>query len=225
MDGKSPSIPGLPGKTIDVAPDFLYMIALAVSAYLLGSIPCGLVLSRAFGAADPRRHGSANIGATNVARVGGLGLGLATLAADVLKGLVPVGMASVSGSIGSPEGYPVALALLAFFGHLFPLYTGFRGGGKGVATAAGGFVLITPLGVFCALAAFVVCVSVFRRISIGSLAAALILPLAAYADTGSAPVSTGAALASAFIFIRHLDNIRRLAAGSEPVFRVGRNKE
>lgn len=200
-----------------------YKIALALLAYLLGSIPCGLLLSRASGAADPRRHGSANIGATNVARVGGLGLGVATLAADMLKGFIPVAVACVWASAAfASELYPVALALLAFFGHLFPLYTGFRGGGKGVATAAGGFALITPLAVLGAAAAFVLCVCIFRRVSIGSLTAALILPFAAYASTDSGAASAGAALASAFIFIRHRDNLRRLAAGSEPVFRVGR---
>ena len=202
--------------------ELFYKIALAVFAYLLGSIPWGLVLSRLFGAVDPRRHGSANIGATNVARVGGLGLGVATLAADMLKGLIPVGVASIWASTGvGSEVYPVVLALLAFFGHLFPLYTGFRGGGKGVATAAGGFVLIAPLAVLCATMAFVLCGCIFRRVSVGSLTAALILPLAVYATIDSGAASAGAALASAFIFIRHADNIRRLAAGNEPMFRVG----
>ena len=206
--------------------ELFYKIALAVFAYLLGSIPCGLVLSRAFGAADPRQHGSGNIGATNVARVGGLGLGVATLAADVLKSLVPVGVASAWTSIAcASQLYPVALALLAVLGHLFPLYTGFRGGGKGVATAAGGFVVIAPLAVLFATAAFVIYVCIFRRVSIGSLAAALILPFAVYATIDSGAASAGAALASAFIFIRHAENIRRLAAGTEPVFRIGRNRE
>jgi glycerol-3-phosphate acyltransferase PlsY len=194
-----------------------------VFAYLLGSIPCGLVLSRAFGAADPRRHGSGNTGATNVARVSGAGLGAATLAGDVLKGLAPVGVAFAwAPAASASQLYPVALALLAFFGHVFPLYTGFRGGGKGVATAGGGFVLIAPLAVLFATAAFVIYVCIFRRVSLGSLAAALILPFAVYATIGSAAASAGAALVSAFIYIRHADNIRRLAAGTEPAFRIGR---
>lgn len=205
--------------------DLSYKIALAVFAYLLGSIPCGLVLSRAFGAVDPRQHGSGNIGATNVARVGGLGLGVATLAADIFKGLIPVGVASVwASTIFASEVYPVALALLAVLGHLFPLYTGFRGGGKGVATAAGGFILIAPLAVLFTAAAFVLYVFIFRRVSIGSLAAALILPFAVFATIDSGAASAGAALASAFIFIRHADNIRRLAAGNEPVFRIKRKE-
>jgi glycerol-3-phosphate acyltransferase PlsY len=208
-----------------VTSELIFKIALAVFAYLVGSIPSGLVLSRAVGAADPRRHGSGNIGATNVARVGGVGLGAATLTADIVKGLVPVGMASAWATTASASQlYPVALALLAVAGHLFPIYTGFRGGGKGVATAAGGFVLISPLAVLFAAAAFVTYVCIFRRVSIGSLAAALILPFAVYATIDSGAASAGAALASALIFVRHAENIRRLAAGTEPVFRIGRKK-
>jgi glycerol-3-phosphate acyltransferase PlsY len=208
-----------------VTAELFYQIALAVCAYLLGSIPCGLVLSRAFAAADPRRHGSCNIGATNVARVGGLGLGLATLGADMLKGLVPVGAAAVwLPAAFAPEAYPVALALLAFFGHLYPLYTGGRGGGKGVATATGGFAVIAPAAVLLAVIVFAVCLSITRRVSIGSLTAALSLPFAVYATAGAGIASAGAAVAAAFIFIRHAENIRRIAGGSEPVFRFGRTK-
>lgn len=203
--------------------ELAYKIALALFAYLSGSIPCGLVLSRAFGAADPRRHGSGNIGAANVTRVGGLGLGAATLAADMLKGLVPLGVACLwLPAAFASETYPAALALLVFFGNLFPVYTGFRGGGKGVATAAGAFVLIAPLAVLFAAMAFAIHVYIFRRVSIGSLTAALILPFAVYATIDSGLASAAAAVVSVFIFIRHAGNIRRLAAGSEPAFRIRR---
>jgi acyl phosphate:glycerol-3-phosphate acyltransferase len=201
--------------------EHLRIYALMAGAYLFGSIPWGVLLARVVSAPDPRRRGSGNIGATNVARVGGLGPGLATLAADMLKGLVPVGLAWAGGSapLGS-DLLPVSLALLAFFGHLFPVYTGFRGGGKGVATAAGGFFLIAPVAVLSAGAAFVGCFCLFRRVSIGSLAAALVLPLAVHATGGPWAASAGAGLASAFIFIRHSANIKRLLAGTEPVFHL-----
>jgi glycerol-3-phosphate acyltransferase PlsY len=203
--------------------EYLLTYALMAGAYLFGSIPWGVLLARAFSAPDPRRQGSGNMGATNVARVGGLGLGLATLAADMLKGLVPVGLAWAMGPVALRSGLlPIAVALLAFFGHLFPLYTGFRGGGKGVATAAGGFVLIAPIAVLLAAGAFVIVVCLFRRVSVGSLAAALVLPFAVHATGGPWAASAGAALASVFIFIRHSGNIRRLIAGTEPVFRLGR---
>ena len=199
---------------------------LLAGAYFLGSIPFGLLLTRAFSADDPRRHGSGNIGATNVARVGGLGLGLATLAGDMLKGLVPVLLALALAPADALSGsYPVALALLAFFGHLFPLYTGFRGGGKGVATALGGFVLIAPMGVLAAVSVFVIFACLSRRVSVGSIAAALVLPFAVHLSIGVWAASAGAAVVSAFIFIRHAGNIKRLIAGTEPVFSIGRKKE
>jgi glycerol-3-phosphate acyltransferase PlsY len=199
--------------------------ALLAGAYLFGSIPWGVLLTRAFSADDPRRHGSGNIGATNVARVGGLGLGAATLAADMLKGALPVWLALSGGADPLRSHlFPVLAALLAFFGHLFPLYTGFRGGGKGVATAAGGFVLIAPMAVLTAAAVFVACACIFRRVSVGSLAAFLLLPFAVHATAGSWAASVGAAVASAFVFIRHAGNIRRLIAGTEPVFSIGRKK-
>ena len=200
--------------------------ALLAGAYLFGSIPWGVLLTRAFSADDPRRHGSGNIGATNVARVGGLGLGAATLAADMLKGAVPVWLALGWGPAPlRPDLLPVAVALLAFFGHLFPLYTGCRGGGKGVATAAGGFALIAPAAVLMVGAAFLIVACLFRRVSVGSLAAFLLLPFAVHATVGSWAATAGAALASFFVFTRHSGNIRRLIAGTEPVFNIGRKKD
>jgi glycerol-3-phosphate acyltransferase PlsY len=205
--------------------DYPLTYVLMAGAYLFGSIPWGVILTRAFSSADPRREGSGNIGATNVARVAGLGPGVATLAADMLKGLAPVWLAwGLAPALPRSEVFPVVLALLAFFGHLFPIYTGFRGGGKGVATAAGGFVLIAPMAVLMAGAAFVISAFIFRRVSIGSLAAALVLPVAVHATTGSWAAIAGAALAAAFIFIRHSGNIRRLISGTEPVFRLRRKE-
>jgi glycerol-3-phosphate acyltransferase PlsY len=219
-------------KTVNLEPlgffmnlQYLLIYGLLAGAYLLGSIPWGVLLTRAFGAADPRRHGSGNIGATNVARVGGLGLGLATLSADMLKGLTPVWLCMAwAPDSATPEIFPVAAALLAFFGHLFPIYSGFRGGGKGVATAFGGFAPIAPTAVLAAVGAFAIGSLISRRVSVGSLAAALALPFAVPAATHSWEASAGAALASVFIFIRHAGNIRRLIAGSEPVFRLKRKK-
>jgi len=198
----------------------LLRIVLPLLAYLMGAIPCGLLLASRFARVDLRREGSGNIGATNVARLGGPALGLATLAADMLKALAPVWAASVWGA--SPVD-PVVAAVAAVLGHTFPLYTRFRGGGKGVATTAGGFLWIAPWAVLCATAAFLVAGAVSRRASVGSLAAALTLPVAVYAAAGSWTAAAGAALAAALIFVRHADNIRRLAAGTEPAFRFGRN--
>jgi glycerol-3-phosphate acyltransferase PlsY len=204
----------------------LIICGLPLLAYLLGSIPWGLVLTRLFATADIRRHGSGNIGATNVARVAGPALGLATLAGDVLKGWAPVALAS---SLDLPpagaELYAAALALLAVLGHLFPVYTRLRGGGKGVATAAGAFAALAPSAVLIALAVFVLVLALTRRVSAGSLAASAALPPAVLGTTASAVFCAGAGIAAALIFIRHAGNIRRLLAGTEPPFRLGKNPE
>jgi glycerol-3-phosphate acyltransferase PlsY len=193
--------------------------ALWAAAYLIGSIPSGLVLARVFGGIDVRRQGSGNIGATNVARAAGAGLGLATLAADLLKGLLPVFFAQ---RLDPAETAWVVAALLAFFGHLFPVFTRFRGGGKGVATAAGGFLLLAPAAVAAGGVLFAAVFASWRRVSAASLAAALMLPAAAW-FAGQAPaVWAGAAVAALLIVWRHAGNLRRLAAGIEPKFRLGR---
>ena len=195
---------------------------LPLLAYLLGSIPWGLVLTRLFAIADIRRHGSGNIGATNVARVAGPALGLATLVADFLKGWAPVVLASyLDLPQAGAEVYGAALALLAVLGHLFPIYTRLRGGGKGVATAAGGFAALAPLAVLIALVVFVLALALTRRVSAGSLAAAAALPPAVLSTTGSAVFCAGAVMAATLILIRHAGNIRRLLAGTEPPFRLG----
>jgi acyl phosphate:glycerol-3-phosphate acyltransferase len=202
--------------------DSFFIFALPLAAYLLGSIPWGLVLTRLSGAADVRRHGSGNIGATNVARVAGPLLGLATLGGDVFKGWLPVALASrldVPPAAAAP--YAVALALLAVLGHMFPVYTRWRGGGKGVATTAGGFFALVPMAVLIAAGVFGLIMVLTRRVSAGSLAAAAALPIAVLSITGSAVSCIGAAIAAVLIFVRHADNIRRLRAGTEPTFRFG----
>jgi glycerol-3-phosphate acyltransferase PlsY len=204
----------------------LMIFGLALAAYLLGSIPWGLALTRLFGSADIRRHGSGNIGATNVARVAGPALGLATLAGDVLKGWAPAALASqLAMPPAAAEPYAAALALLAVLGHMFPVYTRWRGGGKGVATAAGGFLALAPLAVLLALGVFGLALALTRRVSAGSLAAAAALPIAVLGVTGSAAFCIGALTTGVLVFVRHADNIRRLRAGTEPPFTFGRKPD
>jgi len=191
-------------------------------AYLLGSIPCGLVLTRLFASADIRRSGSGNIGATNVARVAGPVLGLATLCGDFCKGWAPVALAArldLPPAAAAP--YALVMALLAVLGHVFPVYTGWRGGGKGVATAAGGFFGLAPPAVWIALGVFGLVLALTRRVSAGSLAAAAALPPAVFGATGSVVLCAGAAITAVIVFVRHADNIRRLRAGTEPPFGFG----
>jgi glycerol-3-phosphate acyltransferase PlsY len=197
----------------------LALFGIPLLAYLLGSIPFGVVWTRFFSAADVRRSGSGNIGATNVARVAGAGPGLATLACDFLKGFGPVWLADTLAPASGAYGVlAAAAALAAFGGHLYPVYTRFRGGGKGVATAAGGFAALAPLAAAAAAAVFLLVFVLGRRVSAASLAAAAALPFAVYAAGGSVAATAGAFICAGFIFGRHRENIRRLARGTEPVF-------
>jgi glycerol-3-phosphate acyltransferase PlsY len=195
---------------------------LLLLAYLLGSIPWGLILSRIFAGEDIRLKGSGNIGATNVTRQTGVIPGLLTLAGDILKGALPVYLALAAfGPIGgSGDIYPAAVALAAFLGHLFPAYLKFRDGGKGVATAAGCFAVISPGAVLAAVVVFIAMLSMARRVSVGSLSAAAVLPLAVWIAADSAIMTAAAGVVALLIFFRHRDNLKRLMAGEEPEFRL-----
>ncbi len=200
----------------------LFLIFLPVLAYLLGSVPFGLVLTRLFTNIDIRKEGSGNIGATNVRRTAGNLLGVLTLAGDVAKGAIPVGLgiALFHYQTWGREPYLGVLALCAFAGHLFPVYLRFRDGGKGVATAAGAFAAFSPGAVVVALMVFVMMVCFTGRVSVGSMTASATLPVAVWEATGSSAMTAAAAVAAVLILIRHRENIKRLIAGKEPsVFR------
>lgn len=196
----------------------LKILALPFFAYLLGSIPWGLVLTRLFTSVDIRRLGSKNIGATNVKRVAGSTWGMLTLVGDTLKGAVPVWLGltiSTPTTLGG-QIYLSLVALAAFLGHLFPIYTKFRHGGKGVATAGGCFAVMSPPAFVVAILVFILLICWFNRVSAASLAAAATLPLAVWKTTGSGVMTGCAAIVALFIFFRHTDNIKRLLAGTEP---------
>jgi glycerol-3-phosphate acyltransferase PlsY len=196
--------------------------ALVLLAYLLGSIPWGLFLTRVFAGDDIRLKGSRNIGATNVIRETGVIPGLLTLAGDFLKGAFPVYLALLAfGPAGGfNDAYLLFVVLAAFFGHLFPVYLKFRDGGKGVATAAGCFAVVSPAAVLAALIVFVAVLLLVRRVSAGSLSAAAILPLAVWLALDATIMTVAAAIVALFIFIRHRSNLKRLVAGTEPEFRL-----
>ena len=199
-------------------PFWLQVLVLPAGAYLAGSIPFGLLLTRFFADADLRRLGSGNIGATNVRRVAGNRVAAATLGADLAKGLVPAALATtlIDPATGWGAGYGGLVAAAAVAGHMFPVYLGFRTGGKGVATAAGAFLALAPAAVIIALLVFVLMVCIGDRVSVGSLAAALTLPVAVHL-TGQRPALTAAALAAAAaICWAHRENIARLWCGEEP---------
>ena len=195
-------------------------IALPVFAYLLGSIPWGLILTRLFTPLDIRQAGSGNIGATNVAREAGVTLGIITLAGDTLKGAVPVWLATSITTINDTWGaiFVAFVSLAAFMGHLYPVYMKFKTGGKGVATAAGCFAVISPLAMVVSILVFIMIACWSNRVSLASLVAAAVLPLAVWKATHSQIITGCAVITSIFIYFRHTDNIKRLWAGTEPVF-------
>ena len=197
---------------------YIKLLCLPVLAYGLGSIPAGLVFTRLFIATDIRKIGSGNIGATNVRRAAGTPLALLVLMADVGKGALPVWLAAqLFPSNGlERELYISLVALAAFMGHLFPVYLKARGGGKGVATAAGCFLVLSPGAVVVSLLTFVLLVCLSRRVSAGSLAGSAVLPLAVWYASGSYVWTVCAAIMALCIFMRHWENILRLAAGKEP---------
>jgi glycerol-3-phosphate acyltransferase PlsY len=185
-------------------------------AYLLGSVPWGVILTRVFSDVDIGSEGSGNIGAYNVFRVAGKSLGLMTLGGDLLKGAIPVlvGIFWLGVSDWKGEVLVSLIALSAFAGHLFPVFLGFKGG-KGVATAAGCFLVISPLVFLISVLVYVLVLCSWGYSSAGSLSAAAILPGAVWLATHSVPLTGCALIMAVIIFVRHADNIRRLLKGTE----------
>lgn len=188
-----------------------------VLAYLLGAVPFGLLLAKYFSNVDIRKSGSGNIGATNVSRVAGKKPGVMTLACDILKGAAPV---LVAGAIDCrhPDIAMALAGMAAFLGHLYPVYSGFSGGGKGVATACGCFLVAAPFACLTALGLFVAAVLTFRRVSVGSLLAALSLPAFVWLFYSAGPTLVFALVVALLVIVRHRTNIRRLVQGREPKF-------
>lgn len=195
-------------------------VALASLAlpFLLGSIPTGVLLARLHGV-DPRTAGSRNVGATNVARTAGRLLGLTTLALDGAKGAAAVLLAerAALASGGDPAAWASGAAVAAVLGHVFSPALRFRGG-KGVATSLGALGALAPAVLPVPLVVFALVFWPSRRVSAGSIGAALAaLPGAALAGEPPEVLGATAALA-AVILLRHRDNIARLRAGTEPRF-------
>jgi glycerol-3-phosphate acyltransferase PlsY len=191
-------------------------------AYLLGSIPFGLLLMRVFRRQDIRQSGSGNIGATNVLRTGGKGLGALTFLLDAAKGYAAVLLAYAAARLLhlSPETTQnlAALAVIcALLGHVFTIWLGFRGG-KGVATGFGVFLAISPMAALAALAAFIVVVLFSRYVSLASILACIAFPFAcvALAHGRQTPFLLAVEIAAPLLIIaKHSKNIGRLLHGTE----------
>jgi glycerol-3-phosphate acyltransferase PlsY len=181
-----------------------------LAAYLMGSIPFAQLLSQRRGV-DLRRVGSRNVGATNVLRTLGVRAAVLAMVLDAVKGVVAV---LVAQRLTNGATAPVAAGLASMIGHVYPVWLRFRGG-KGVATAAGAFAVLTPAALGAAAGVFLLVVWFSRFISVGSMAAALTLAVWTIATDAPMAVGIGAALAAAMVIVAHRANLARLAAGTE----------
>jgi glycerol-3-phosphate acyltransferase PlsY len=204
------------------------LISIPVAAYLLGSIPFGLLFGKLFGGADVRKTGSGNIGATNVARVAGPLAGILTLLLDATKGALAVVLAARLTNESATWMMIAGLCVLA--GHCFPIWLGFHGG-KGVATAAGVFVVLCPLAFLGAAILFVLVVLYWRFVSLGSISAAAAMPMLIYFfwaphHAPPHPITFGTLAAALLIVYKHDGNIQRMVQGDEPRFSFrGKNED
>jgi len=204
------------------------LVVAMVASYLLGSIPAAYIAGKAKGI-DLRKHGSGNLGATNVIRVLGKKIGIAVFAFDMAKGAFPVFFfPRWAESLGAPFPNPVIAAILcgiaAIVGHVRPIYLGFGKGGKGVATAAGVFLALAPMQTLLTLVVFGVVLFSSGYVSLGSLTAGLILPVLLALSIGvRSPIFAISVLVAAFVFWTHRANIARLRNGEE--HRFGKHTE
>lgn len=195
----------------------LQTVLALVAAYLIGAIPFGVVLTRLAGVGDVRASGSGNIGATNVYRTFGRRLGLLTLLMDALKGLVPVLLAGSLLDFSTSQVAMVAAA--AFLGHCYPVYLGFKGG-KGVATALGIYLVLSPWSVLVALLLFAAILWRWRYVSLASVSAAAAIPLLVGLLERSWPLVLATLFISVMVIVRHRANIERLRSGTESKFKA-----
>jgi glycerol-3-phosphate acyltransferase PlsY len=187
-------------------------VLLIAVGYGMGSIPTGLLIARWQKGVDIRQYGSGNTGMTNVLRAVGKGAAALTLVGDLLKGLIPILLARAW--LTSPWAIGL-VALAAIIGHMYPLFADFHGG-KGVATTLGAFMPLLPGPLLIAFVVWAACVAFRRQVSLGSLAAAAILPIAALLWGSPTAYVLYALVAAALIWYRHHENIERLLAGTEP---------
>ncbi|HKG47078.1 MAG TPA: glycerol-3-phosphate 1-O-acyltransferase PlsY [Pyrinomonadaceae bacterium] len=194
------------------------LVIIVIIAYLIGSIPFGYLIVRRKIGADIRQTGSGGTGATNVSRRAGKAAGVLTLLLDAAKGSVAV---LVANTVAGEDWALAAAAIAALAGHIFPVWLGFRGG-KGVATGVGIFTVLAPVALLCAGVIFVAIVAVTRYVSLGSIVAAVLIPVFVWLQSVFVvpvfelrPLLTAAVVGAALIVFAHRGNIQRLASGTE----------
>lgn len=182
-----------------------------ISAYLIGSLSSAIVLCKLAGLPDPRSQGSGNPGATNVLRFGGKKLAATVLIIDVIKGVLPVLIAFF---LGLNQTWLAATAFFAFLGHLYPVFFEFKGG-KGVATALGGFLALSPLMAGAALLTWIIVFVISRISSLSAIVAASMTPIYSLWLIDSINARWIVAIIAVMLLIRHRSNIQRLFSGEE----------
>lgn len=186
-------------------------IITVIVAYLVGSIPFGYLIVRKKIGADIRQTGSGGTGATNVSRRAGKTAGVLTLLLDAAKGCAAVVIAQV---VSGDDWVIAVAAVAALVGHIFPVWLSFHGG-KGVATSVGVFLVLAPVALLCAGVIFIAIVVTTRYVSLGSIIAAVLIPIFVWWQSGLQPVLTAAIVAAVLIVFAHRGNIKRLAARTE----------
>lgn len=194
-------------------------------AYVVGSFPSAYIAGRMLKGIDLRTFGSGNLGTTNVYREIGLGPAIVVLLVDAAKGALPVVVLPALLGVGftgtnSSAWWAIAFGVAAIAGHAKPIFLLWNGGGKGVATAAGVFLALTPMPALAALAAFVAIVAFTRFVSLASMIAVLTLPALEWFDGGASPVFLASIAVALFVVWAHRTNLVRLRSGTEP--RLGR---
>jgi glycerol-3-phosphate acyltransferase PlsY len=195
---------------------------IALAAYCLGSVSFAVFVSRLMGLPDPRSYGSKNPGATNVLRTGNRTAAVLTLIGDAGKGALAVGLTVLVTGESPVSGFDAPMAgAMAFLGHLYPAFHGFKGG-KGVATAAGVLLALNPWLGLAALSTFGIIVAFFRMISLASVIAAVFSLFYAFFLFGEAPITPVVGAIALLLVWRHRENILRITRGAEP--RLGEKK-
>jgi glycerol-3-phosphate acyltransferase PlsY len=193
-------------------------VLLVAAGYLAGSIPFGVLLTRAFTGKDVRSVGSGNIGASNVTRAAGKAAGVLTLVLDAAKASLPMiaARALLAGEgAASADAWATVVGAAAFLGHIYPAWLGFKGG-KGVATALGVFLVLSPIPSLLALVAFGAVFALTRVPAVGSLAGTAVIAVGTFVTYGASSFVAWACLAVALVIVlRHRSNIERLLRGAE----------
>ena len=203
-------------------PEFAIVVLAVLAAYLVGSVPFAVVCSKLFGLADPRSYGSKNPGATNVLRSGNKTAAAMTLLGDMAKGWLAVFLAQLlAPKYGFADGLIGAVALAVFFGHLYPIFLGFKGG-KGVATAAGVLLALDPALGLITLGVWLTIAFLLRYSSLAALVAAASAPVTGFLFWGSGVLLLVVGIVAMVLIGKHWANLQRLMAGTEP--RIGAKK-